>query len=93
MADEEDIERMDGLAVNGERKTAREGHGLCIRTGKKSIPANRTYRTRTPASEPSPWDDVDRRGLACFSCCTAADLFSHGMHDALRARSSRLVTD
>lgn len=34
-------------------------------------PANTTYRARTTAHQPLNW-----RGLACFSRCTAPDLFS-----------------
>jgi hypothetical protein len=52
MADKEWTEQMDGLAVNGERKIAREGEVLCISTGKKSIPANTTYRARKTAHQP-----------------------------------------
>lgn len=73
---------------------------LCIRTGKRSVPANTTYRTRTTAHQPlnlvHAGDEEDWRRLACFSRCTAPELFSPRadrlcgfMHDT---RTSRLAT-
>lgn len=54
-------------------------------------PANTTYRARTTAHQPLNW-----RGLACFSRCTAPDLFSP-CRDRLRQSChvcmTRLVTD
>jgi hypothetical protein len=44
-----------------------------ISTGEYDLPCPNNC---PPASGHSPWDDEDRRRLACFSCCTAPDLFS-----------------
>ena len=49
--DKEENERIDGLAVNGERKIPREGDVLCILTGKESIV--RRIRPTVPELQPT----------------------------------------